>query len=115
MSDQYPCPACGFLSFSEPPGSYEICDICGWEDDHVQLAHPRLRGGANSESLLEAQRELLKAIPIEVKESNGIRRDPDWRPLSEKETEIGESAPKTTKEYFCSAISEAPLYYWKKK
>lgn len=21
-------------------GTYEICGVCGWEDDHVQLANP---------------------------------------------------------------------------
>jgi Cysteine-rich CPCC len=30
-------------------GSYVICDVCGWEDDQVQLANPACGGGANSE------------------------------------------------------------------
>lgn len=34
----YPCPCCGYLQFGEPPGSYEICAICFWGDDAVQLS-----------------------------------------------------------------------------
>lgn len=48
----FPCPSCRFLVFGEPPGSYEICDLCGWEDDHVQLANPAMGGGANKEKLV---------------------------------------------------------------
>lgn len=29
-------------SVSAPPGSYEICEICSWEDDHVQLRFPAM-------------------------------------------------------------------------
>lgn len=28
----YSCPCCGYPTLSEPAG-YEICDVCGWEDD----------------------------------------------------------------------------------
>jgi hypothetical protein len=52
----FPCPCCGHLTFGEPPGSYEICAVCFWEDDAVQLRWPDYRGGANRPSLLDAQR-----------------------------------------------------------
>jgi hypothetical protein len=39
----------------QPPGTYEICRECGWEDDYVQFRDPDYRGGANSESLREAR------------------------------------------------------------
>lgn len=46
------CPACRFLSLSEPPpGTFEICSICGWEDDPVQFADPNVADGANGRSL----------------------------------------------------------------
>ena len=48
------CPVCGQSEF-ESDGSYDICDICGWEDDPVQIADPKFRGGANGESLKEAR------------------------------------------------------------
>lgn len=41
--------------FGEPPGSYDICPICDWEDDPVQLRWPDFAGGANHPSLIEAQ------------------------------------------------------------
>ena len=77
----FPCPACGFLTLGQPPGSYDICDVCGWEDDPAQLASPRLGGGANRESLLEAQAAVLKRWPIEVQSAEGFAREPSWRPL----------------------------------
>jgi hypothetical protein len=51
-----PCPCCDSLVLSEK-GKYEICDICGWEDDPVQSADSDYRGGANKMSLNEARTE----------------------------------------------------------
>lgn len=36
----YPCPCCGHLVHEAPPGSFQICPVCGWEDDLVQLRWP---------------------------------------------------------------------------
>jgi hypothetical protein len=50
------CPCCELTSLAEePPGTYEICGECEWEDDPVQFADPDYRGGANGESLREAR------------------------------------------------------------
>lgn len=35
--------------------SYEICDICGWQNDIVQNKDPDYKGGANKMSLNEAK------------------------------------------------------------
>ncbi len=52
MARRYACPCCGFLTLSQaPPGSYEPCPVCYWEDDGVQFADPDYTGGANAESL----------------------------------------------------------------
>jgi len=52
----YPCPCCGFLVFQEPPGSYDICPFCFWEDDALQLEFATtLGGGANHPTLEQAQ------------------------------------------------------------
>jgi hypothetical protein len=51
----YPCPCCGYLVFPEPAGSFDVCPICFWEDDLVQLVFPDLSGGANKCSLIEGQ------------------------------------------------------------
>ena len=50
------CPVCGRYYFTEPH-SYEICPICGWEDDPSQKRYPDMEGGANHESLNEARRK----------------------------------------------------------
>lgn len=60
----YPCVCCGFLTISDPEsGSYEICDICNWEDDDVQFRDLDFSVGANEESLRLA-RENFKKIGV---------------------------------------------------
>lgn len=55
-AEQFPCPCCGFYTLSEkPPGTYDICRLCGWEDDRVQDEDPLYRGGANDEGLVECR------------------------------------------------------------
>ena len=60
----HPCPACGFEVFDEPAGSYDICPVCDWEDDEVQLRFPAMRGGANKESLFEWQQQVLERLAL---------------------------------------------------
>lgn len=45
------CPCCGQTQVDD----YDICDICGWENDPVQRNKPDYRGGANEMSLIEAR------------------------------------------------------------
>jgi hypothetical protein len=52
----FPCPCCGYLAFTAPPGSEEICCVCGWQDDISQLRFPFNGGGANESSLVAAQK-----------------------------------------------------------
>jgi len=56
----YTCTCCGYKTLEEPPGSFEICPICYWEDDTLQREDPFYTGGANEESLYEAQQNFLK-------------------------------------------------------
>lgn len=49
------CPVCKKHHFS-CSNSYEICPICGWEDDLIQRKDPEFRGGANKMSLNEARK-----------------------------------------------------------
>ena len=53
MNDpSFPCPCCGYFMFKEPPNSYDICEICFWEDDALQLEFATtLDGGANTMTL----------------------------------------------------------------
>jgi hypothetical protein len=66
--NRYPCPCCGFLTLTEqPPGTFEVCPVCYWEDDNVQFADPEYSGGANGISLTQARHNfaILGAISQE--------------------------------------------------
>lgn len=107
----FPCPSCGFEVFSEPPGSYEICDLCGWEDDHVQLRFPAMAGGANKLSLAQHQLQAVGAYPLNVSLAKVYRRCKEWRPLVASEV-ASLLSPTSGLEYFDAAAGEAPQYYW---
>lgn len=48
------CACCGQESL--PPDSiFEICPVCGWQDDEVQNDEPDFDGGANDMSLNQAK------------------------------------------------------------
>ena len=111
----YPCPSCGFLVFDEPPGSYVICPVCGWEDDHVQLRYPSMRGGANKISLYESQRNFMKKVSAGEREYLGYMRCFAWRCLNESDLETDDDAPKSSLEYFDIAAEASAPYYWEKK
>lgn len=54
MASKHPCPCCGNKTI-EIPDFYEICPICGWEDDPGQNENPDDDVGANHNSLNEAR------------------------------------------------------------
>ncbi len=57
----YRCLCCGFRTLSEePPGTFQICPVCYWEDDNVQAADPDFEGGANRVSLNQARRNFAE-------------------------------------------------------
>lgn len=65
---KFKCPCCGFFTLSEkPPGTYEICPVCYWEEDNVQYDDPGYAGGANDVSLNTAKENYKKmgAISLE--------------------------------------------------
>ena len=47
------CPVCGKYEF-EQDSDFDVCEICGWENDGVQLDDPDYAGGANWVSLNRA-------------------------------------------------------------
>ncbi|MGA2597107.1 MAG: CPCC family cysteine-rich protein [Bryobacteraceae bacterium] len=72
----YACPCCGFLTLGEkPPGTFEICPVCYWEDDNVQAADPTFEGGANSMSLEQARRNFAEYGAVS-REALGRVRNP---------------------------------------
>lgn len=81
---KYTCPCCGYKTLEEePPGTFDICSICFWEDDNVQFDDPDYEVGANEESLRQYQKVfLMKNVNRKLTDNN--ERDPNWRPLFEK-------------------------------
>lgn len=98
----FTCPCCGYKEFGEPPGSYEICRICGWEDDLVQVYYPHQAGGANECNLIEAQVNFVQFGACERAMSKNVRaptdsdvRDKEWFPLWARRVELPDSETDT--------------------
>ena len=114
-----PCPCCGYLVFSESPGSYDICPICFWEDDASQLRFPLMGGGANEVSLLEAQKNFAAFGASESRLASHVRsprpdeqRDPSWRPFDPVSDDIAKEVPGV--EYGQTYPKDrTTLYYWR--
>ncbi|MBL7869464.1 MAG: hydrolase [Flavobacterium lindanitolerans] len=89
MVMKFACPCCGYKTFDhEPNGSYEICQVCYWEDDPIQLKDPDYEGGANPMSLRQAQQNYLdfgackKDMLHNVRKPvNDEQREINWKPL----------------------------------
>lgn len=78
---KYACPCCGYKKLDyEPPGTYDICDICFWEDDVVQYHDPDYEGGANIESLRQYQEAYLQGR-VNRKPKINYERNENWKPL----------------------------------
>lgn len=96
--ERFPCPCCSYLVFDGTPGSFDVCPICNWEDDLVQVRFPSSSGGANSVSVLEGQHNYRLFGACEARFRTHVRlstdedqRDPDWRPI-----ELSQTSPGTT-------------------
>ncbi len=89
MEEKFICPCCGYKTLKEkPPGTYDICKICFWEDDLIQFNDPDYKGGANNISLRQAQKNFQQLGYSEEKVKKHVRmpnstdmKDPDWKPL----------------------------------
>src|SRR4051794_19228883 len=85
----FPCPCCGHVVFPEPSGSYDICPMCFWEDDPLQLEFATtLAGGANAPTLLEAQRNYSlfgaceqRFVGMVSPPTHETPRETGWRPI----------------------------------
>lgn len=114
-SAPYPCPCCGYMVFQEPPGSYSMCSICGWEDDAVQLVY--LRSGGANDPLPVAQEQFLRALSerrAREAEAGGHVRCPDWRPLTPADIAASPDGPATGVDYFNAIERDQVGYYWRR-
>ena len=70
------CPCCGYRTLSpDEPGSYEVCEICGWVDDLVGFYHPGAQSDYNHVSLSEA-RENVREVGAILPGLDGDTREP---------------------------------------
>ena len=69
------CPCCGYNTLDEAPnGTYNICDICFWEDDPVQLENPNYEGGANRVSLIQGRKNFDEFGASELEMIKNVRK-----------------------------------------
>ena len=58
---KYKCPCCRYYTFDgKPNGNYDICPVCFWEDDPMQLDDHNCEGGANHVSLNQARKNYIE-------------------------------------------------------
>ena len=87
---EYTCPCCGYKTLDEEPtDTYEICKICFWEDDGLQIREPDYEGGANEVSLIQAQKNFAEFGACEEGCSEFVRKpnekdtkDLNWKSFS---------------------------------
>ena len=114
---KYTCPCCGFRVFNGPPGTEEVCPICGWLDDLMHLRFPTFNGRPNGISLIDAQ---VNYTVIGAKDAQALKsvrfpdshdeRDPEWRPI-DLDTD---DPPQIPVDFDSLSEPEDPttLYYW---
>ena len=62
--EKHMCPVCGRYEFPDVD-SFDVCDVCGWEDDGVQADDPDYTGGANKMSLNQARQAYTEGREVE--------------------------------------------------
>jgi len=90
LMKRYTCPCCGYKTLRER-NNWESCQVCKWNDDDIQSIRPDLDGGANKESLREAQKnfkEIGRASKHLYKSHKApisdYEKDENWMPFAEK-------------------------------
>jgi len=118
MAARYTCPCCGFQTFDEAPGSHQVCHVCSWEDDAVQLLDPWFAGGANRPSLRDAQDAYLVCGAMEQRFLPNVKgalstdtRDPTWRCVREYDRTFSRAPSDLSADEQRDAMT---WYYWRR-
>lgn len=117
---KYPCPCCGYLVFTQQPGSYQTCPICLWQDNLAQLRFPLMPNVANNVSLQRAQSNFARYGAAEKRNAplgraafEDEQREASWRALDAARDNIEE--PQRGIDYADTyPIKDTTvLYYWR--
>ena len=115
----FTCPCCGYRTLNEFPGSYEICAVCFWEDDPIQLLDPGFAGGANRPSLIECQANYARFGASEHRFISNVRppaneeeRDSQWRPAEQPDLKHARAPTDLTRE---ESDRIETWYYWRRQ
>ncbi|MEV5002836.1 CPCC family cysteine-rich protein [Nocardioides sp. LML1-1-1.1] len=110
-----PCPCCGHLTLDEGPGDFEICEVCFWEDDGVQLRYPMSPEGPNGVSLMEAQQAYTRSGAMHPGFRRKVRTphhdeplDAGWRPF---DPALDWTNPALDGDQW--PVNAEALYYWR--
>jgi nitrogen fixation-related uncharacterized protein len=75
---KHKCACCyNYTLDDEPPGTFEICPVCFWEDDNAQFDDPDYEGGANKLSLRKARENYKKIGAISTEYLKHVRKQQD--------------------------------------
>jgi hypothetical protein len=77
-NNKHKCPCCGYFTLTcEADNTFQICPVCYWEDDGVQLNDPNYDGGANRVSLNQARENFKTFGAIEKRFKDYVRKPTD--------------------------------------
>jgi hypothetical protein len=72
--DKYKCPCCRHYTLSSKANNtFQICPVCYWEDDGIQLNDMDYEGGANTVSLKQARKNFKKYGAVEERFKEYVR------------------------------------------
>ena len=78
MKKKYKCPCCGYKTLEVPnTNTFEICDVCFWENDGIQFNDINYTDGANCVSLKKARENYKKIGAFEKDYINEVRKPYD--------------------------------------
>lgn len=72
--NKHKCPCCGYFTLNERANNtFQICPVCYWEDDGVQLHDSTFEGGANTVNLDQAKANFIEFGAVEKRFLKAVR------------------------------------------
>ena len=113
---KFACPCCGYLVLEEK-FCWNICPICYWEDDPLQIADPWYEGGAKLPNLKKSQENFRSFGVMEQRFAKYVRpptsddlMDPAWRPVESADKQFA-TTPREIEQRRDNG-EEVPYEYW---